>query len=137
MTAFNDGGTSHRGNKNKGSISTHVVHFAASDVTASRKVQLGGRHDKGGILMGIGISQVAAGTTTVITIEDDFDDSTLAVFTSVAADVPPLMFVSDTVEADAGAAVVDIGEGLYFRGGLDVELTLGDADQTVTLWVKR
>jgi hypothetical protein len=147
MTAFTQGGTSHRGNKNKGSIQTWVATLAptGADGSATARVDIpmrGGRG--GGILLAVGIEIGGQPNTTDITIEDFNGDGDLVVFTNVSADVVPHMIVGDAVDDD-GAAAADVGEGLPFYGGLSVELAQGDVfvsatednPAIVTMWVKR
>lgn len=158
MTAFTQGGTSHRGNKNKGSIQTWVAVLkpTGADGSATARVDFALRGSNGnsygagltgrggGMLVAVGIEIGGQPATTDITIEDLNSDNTLMVFTDISGDVAPGMVVGDAVDDD-GAAAADKGEGLPFYGGLSVELAQGDVfvsaaednPAIVTLWVKR
>ncbi len=160
--AWDNGGTTHRGNRNKGTIRTFVATLkpTGADGTATAQcdfalrggvdnslgatsAKVGGRN-RGGVLLGIAIEVGGQPNTIDLTIEELGTDNTLAVFTNVGADVAPSMFVSDAM-TDDGAAAADIGGGLYFSGGLSVELAQGDvfvsatedAPCVVTMWVKQ
>lgn len=160
--AWDNGGTSHRGNRNKGSIQTWVATLkpTGADGTATAQADFalkGGvgvskagaasavqGRNAGAELIGVAIAVGGQPATIDITIEELGSDTSLAVFTNVSGDQAPAMFVSDAI-TDDGAAAADIGGGLYFRGGLSVELAQGDvfvsaledAPCVVTLWVRR
>ncbi len=157
--AWDNGGTSHRGNRNKGTIQTWVATLkpTGADGTATARCDFalkGGVNSVlgGGIqgrnhsarLMGIAIEVGGQPATIDLTLEELGTDTTLAVFTDVAADVAPSLFVSDAI-TDDGAVSADIGGGLVFQGGISVELAQGDvfvsstedAPCVVTLWVQR